>query len=657
VLERANVLMNAANLLANERNELAAVEVMETGKPWADALADVDEAIDYLRYYSKLALQLEPYLRDYQPHGVVAVIPPWNFPAAIPCGMTTGALITGNAVILKSAEQSALVAEHLVRLLHRAGVPQEVLIHLSGEGETIGKALVESPDVGMVAFTGSRDVGRWIYEASAKVSLPNRGMKNVVAEMGGKNAMLVFADADLDEAVQGIVRSAFGYAGQKCSACSRVLIERPVFDRLKARLVDAIASLSLGPAEHPGTVLPPVINEEAYERLLKAAEVAREEGIVLLDRLGQSGPGYQLGPLVVELRSEQAFTARTAQEELFGPILAIMPFDSEAEAVRMASATSYALTAGIFSRSPRTIDRVVKALQAGDVYVNRETTGARVAIEPFGGHKLSGTGPQAGGSEYLWPFLTNRSRRSTGSARRGESDFGESTVTPSPPALALWPWAQHGARQRAVIVQSALAELGRQLDDEGLGVIERSALRLAERLVANVGEIADPEHTRPLPGQRTYVLWETPRGVGFATGDDSSRLEDWLALVLAPLLAGNGLLLAPAASHREATLRLAEALFEAGVPRDVLEVSPYGPEAAVELAKLPINFAVLDVAEPLERRIAQELGKTPDGQRWLKARISLADGPGPEEPGFLRRFALPKTVSIRTLHHGAALEE
>jgi hypothetical protein len=199
--------------------------------------------------------------------------------------------------------------------------------------------------------------------------------------------------------------------------------------------------------------------------------------------------------------------------------------------------------------------------------------------------------------------------------------------------------------------------LGRQLDDEAPGLIERSALGVAERLVANVGEIADPEQTRPLPGQRTYVLWETPRGVGFATGDDSSRLEDWLALVLAPLLAGNGLLLAPAASHREATLRLVEALYEAGVPRDVLEVSQYGPEAAVELAYLPINFAALDVAESLERRFAEELGRSPDSQRWLKARISVADGPGPEEPGFLRRFALPKTVSIRTLNHGAALEE
>jgi hypothetical protein len=223
--------------------------------------------------------------------------------------------------------------------------------------------------------------------------------------------------------------------------------------------------------------------------------------------------------------------------------------------------------------------------------------------------------------------------------------------------LAVWPWTQHGARQRAIIAQAALAQLEQKWVGEAQSATSQSPLPSLARLLALVREIADIEPTRQLPGQRTYVLWEMPRGVGLAVGSNEGSLEDWIALVLGPLLAGNGLLVVPAARHRDATTRLVDALHEAGVPPDVLELSPFGPEAAVELARLPINFAALDVDALLEKRIAVELGKTPDGQHWLKARISVADGPRPEEPGFLRRFALPKTVSIRTLHHGAALEE
>ncbi|MFQ5809426.1 MAG: proline dehydrogenase family protein, partial [Armatimonadota bacterium] len=352
--ERVAILRRAADLMAAERDELAGWIVYEGGKNWANALGDVDEAIDFLRYYAWQAeRRADVFTREYRARGVVAVIAPWNFPLAIPCGMSSAALVAGNAVVLKSAEQAPLIGHLLVELLHRAGVAATALIHLPGLGETAGRTLVESPDVDMVAFTGSRAVGTWIYETAARVRLSKGGLKHVVAEMGGKNAIVVFPDADLDEALAGILHSAFGHANQKCSACSRVFIHRSIYDRLVTRLVEGARSLPVGRADEPGTVINPLIEQAACDRVRAAAAQARTAGGVLLDELEPvAASPWNLGPLVVELRPEGLPTARTAQEEIFGPVLAVIPFDTEEEAVQCVNGTVYGLTAGSFSRSP-----------------------------------------------------------------------------------------------------------------------------------------------------------------------------------------------------------------------------------------------------------------------------------------------------------------
>ncbi|HEX2325011.1 MAG TPA: bifunctional proline dehydrogenase/L-glutamate gamma-semialdehyde dehydrogenase, partial [Chloroflexota bacterium] len=465
---RAGHLRRAADLLLQRRDTVAAWEVHEAGKERAGALADVDEAIDFLRYYAAGAEQSLPApgaalqpgpagtvdqqglagaggaerLGAHRPRGVVAVIPPWNFPLAIPAGMTAAALAAGNAVLLKPSEETPFVAHLLVQALHQGGVPQGALTFLPGAGETVGQALVLSPDVEMVAFTGSRQVGLHIVEAASRVRPARGGVKHVLAEMGGKNAVLVFADADPEEAAAAILTSAFGHAGQKCSAASRVLVQRPLYERLTGLLVDGARSLPAGPAEDPQTVINPVISETARDGIRRWGAVARQEGRVLLDlldgpqgaqegdrkggagRTGAGGAGYVLGPLIVALEGPQAPRARVFQEEIFGPVLVVVPFEDEAEGIALANATVYGLTAGVFTRSPARARRVAEALRAGNVYVNREITGARVGIEPFGGVWLSGTGPKAGGPEYLSAFVTRRAPADAAGAAPGGGALG-----------------------------------------------------------------------------------------------------------------------------------------------------------------------------------------------------------------------------------------
>jgi RHH-type proline utilization regulon transcriptional repressor/proline dehydrogenase/delta 1-pyrroline-5-carboxylate dehydrogenase len=416
--DRAGVLLKAAVLMRAQRFELAAWEVFECGKPWREADADVAEAIDFCEFYAREIIRLaRPRRRDvpgetnvceHLPRGVAVVIPPWNFPLAIPCGMTTAALVAGNAVLLKPAEQSPVIAWQLVRILLEAGVPHGALAYLPGRGEEIGQALVNHPGVNLVAFTGSRDVGLRINRQAAATGPGQEHVKRVIAEMGGKNAIIVDDDADLDEAVVGVVQSAFGYAGQKCSACSRVIVLEGIYEAFLARLVEAARAIKIGPAADPETLVGPVIDAEARKRILAYRELARQEGRVLLDTdIGAlADVGTFVGPLVVADVFPQA---RIAQEEIFGPLLAVLKASDMEQALRIANGTPYALTGGLFSRSPLNIERVKREFVVGNLYVNRGITGALVDRHPFGGFKLSGIGTKAGGSDYLLEFLLSRS--------------------------------------------------------------------------------------------------------------------------------------------------------------------------------------------------------------------------------------------------------
>jgi RHH-type transcriptional regulator, proline utilization regulon repressor / proline dehydrogenase / delta 1-pyrroline-5-carboxylate dehydrogenase len=413
--DRAAALIAAAAWLRERRLEIAALEVRECAKPWPDADADVCEAIDFLEYYARAAVELghgRPLLQmpgernelSYVPRGVVAVISPWNFPLAIPCGMTSAALATGNAVVLKPAEQSPALAYRLVQALRAGGVPPAAISLLPGEGAA-GAALVRHPDVHAVAFTGSLAVGKEIIKNAAQIPEGQRHFKQVVAELGGKNCVIVAADADLDEAVPAIVGSAFYYAGQKCSAASRVLVHEAIADQLLKRLAGAVRTLVVGQAQTLGTDVPPVIEREAQERVNRYAELAAREGRIVAQADAPDGGGWFCpATLAADLPSGSA----VLEDEIFGPVLAVQRVAGVEQACDMVDELSYALTGGLFTRDPGIVRRVRERSPVGNLYVNRGITGAMVARQPFGGNRLSGTGLKAGGPDYLLQFVEQR---------------------------------------------------------------------------------------------------------------------------------------------------------------------------------------------------------------------------------------------------------
>ena len=411
VRERTACLRRAAALMRERRERLAAWEVLEVGKTWREADVDVAEAVDYLEYYSwgmeELAngrpLLQRPGERNeyrYVPRGVAAVIAPWNFPVAILTGMASAALAAGNAVLLKPARQSPVTAAHVARLFRDAGIPPGVVQYVPGPGEEAGTALVRHPGVHAILFTGSKAVGLSIVASCAAVPAGQRFVKHVVAEMGGKNAIIIDADADLDAAVSGTLRSAFGYGGQKCSAASRVIVHAAVADRFVSRLAAAADRLVVGDPADPGTDLGPLIDETAKRRLRDAAARVRQVGQVAYEYPAARLPseGHFVGPLIA---SDVPRRDPLATEELFGPLLCVFRVETFEEALALANGTDYALTGGVYSRSPAHCELAVRSFDVGNLYLNRPITGALVGRQPFGGHRLSGLGTQAGGPDYL----------------------------------------------------------------------------------------------------------------------------------------------------------------------------------------------------------------------------------------------------------------
>jgi RHH-type transcriptional regulator, proline utilization regulon repressor / proline dehydrogenase / delta 1-pyrroline-5-carboxylate dehydrogenase len=414
-IERAHALVRAAAHLRSRRPELAALAVRECGKPWREADADVCEAIDFLEYYARGAVELDrgaallqvPGERNalrYAPRGVTAVISPWNFPLAIPLGMTAAALATGNTAVLKPAEQSPGCALALVEALRAGGVPADAVGLLPGAGET-GAALAAHTDVATIAFTGSGAVGLELMRTAARAPAGTQRLTRVVAEMGGKNCIIVDADADLDDAVPAIVSSAFDYAGQKCSAASRVLVHEAIADALLERLGGAAGVLQLGPAGDWGTDVPPVIERDAQERVERYARLAREQGRIVAETGRPATGGWYVPARVV---TDLPPGSEILHEEIFGPLLAVERVASVREACDRVDELPFALTGGLFSRNPRVVDEVVRRSPVGNLYVNRAITGAMVARQPFGGNRLSGTGTKAGGPGYLLQFVEPR---------------------------------------------------------------------------------------------------------------------------------------------------------------------------------------------------------------------------------------------------------
>jgi RHH-type transcriptional regulator, proline utilization regulon repressor / proline dehydrogenase / delta 1-pyrroline-5-carboxylate dehydrogenase len=410
--KRAEVLLGAAQILRSRRLELAAIQVRECAKPWPEADGDVCEAIDFLEYYAREAIRLDqgadllqvPGERNsmrYGPRGVCAVIAPWNFPLAIPTGMATAALAAGNSVVLKPAEQSPASAHALVEALREAGAPPGAISLLPGFGE-VGAALVKHPGVHLIAFTGSSPVGLEIVRAAAETPEGQSHVKRVVAEMGGKNAVIVDSDADLDDAVPAIVRSAFVYAGQKCSAASRVLAHEKIADALLERLAGAVEVLRVGQADDFATDVPPVIEQDAQERVNGYAATAAGEGRVVARREEVPANGWFCPPtLVTDLPPD----SKVIRDEIFGPLLSVERVPSMSAACDALEGSPFALTGGLFSRNTDTVEEVARRSPVGNLYVNRHITGAMVGRQPFGGNRRSGIGAKAGGPDYLLQFV------------------------------------------------------------------------------------------------------------------------------------------------------------------------------------------------------------------------------------------------------------
>ncbi|MCP4784373.1 MAG: L-glutamate gamma-semialdehyde dehydrogenase [Fuerstiella sp.] len=413
---RCEYLELIAAEMRERRFEMAAWVCFEVGKPWAEADADVAEAIDFCMYYAHEMRRLDaPQQCDfkgeensysYRPRGVAVVITPWNFPLAILTGMTTAAIVAGNTVVMKPAEQSSVVAAKFMELIRNAGVPDGVVNFLPGIGEDVGPELVGSPDVDLVCFTGSQEVGLEINRIASDTDQRQTSVRRVIAEMGGKNAIIVDDDADLDEAVPGVIHSAFGYAGQKCSACSRVIVLEAAYDQFVKRLIEATKSLHVGAADDPATVVGPVIDDDARKRILKAAKAVDpefgEELALAVDVKEIAKQGTYVGPHIITGVDPES---NVAQEEFIGPLLAVIRAKNLDDALSIANNTRFALTGGVYSRSPVTLKRARSEFRVGNLYLNREITGAMVQRHPFGGFRMSGIGTKAGGPDYLLQFM------------------------------------------------------------------------------------------------------------------------------------------------------------------------------------------------------------------------------------------------------------
>jgi len=415
--KRAMYLLKAASILRKRKHEISSTMVYEAGKSWAEADADTAEAIDFLEYYARSAISYSkdqevcPYPDEvssyrYIPLGVGAIITPWNFPAAILTGMTSAAIVTGNTAVLKPASDTPVVGAKLANILYECGLPPGVLNFVPGPGNTVGEQLVKHSLTRFISFTGSMKIGKRIYEMASVVWEGQKWLKRVVTEMGGKNALIIDDPCDIDAAVKATVASAFGYQGQKCSACSRAIVVESVYNSYMKELLDAVGKITVGPTNTYENYMGPVSSKEAFDKILHYIDIGKKEATLAHGGNSVKGVGYFIEPTIfVDVDP----MARIAQEEIFGPVLSIIKSKDFNDALAIANYTAYGLTGGIFSNNRRHIERAKKEFYVGNFYINRKITGALVGVQPFGGYNMSGTCSKAGGPEYLQLFMQTKS--------------------------------------------------------------------------------------------------------------------------------------------------------------------------------------------------------------------------------------------------------
>ena len=415
--ERAKCLFRAAQIVRERKFELNALVCYEVGKNWVEADADIAETIDFLEFYGREMLRLgvpqkltpvrgERNYLAYIPLGVGVIIPPWNFPCAIMAGLVSASLVTGNTVVLKPASDSPTIAAKFIDILYEAGIPKEAVNFLTGSGGAVGDALVQHPKTRYIGFTGSKEVGLRISELAGKAAPGQIWIKRTVLEMGGKDAIVVDEEADLDAAVEGTAQAAFGYQGQKCSACSRVIVSEKIYDTFVQKLVERTKKITVGPSEDPGNYMGPVVSQSAMKTILDYIEVGKKEGKLLTGGKRLAGEGYFIEPTII---ADVAPKARLAQEEVFGPVLAVIKAKNYDQALEIANNTEFGLTGAVYSKNPEKIKKAEETFHVGNLYLNRKCTGAMVGAHPFGGFNMSGTDSKSGGKDYLLLFMQGKS--------------------------------------------------------------------------------------------------------------------------------------------------------------------------------------------------------------------------------------------------------
>jgi len=415
--DRANYLFKIASIMRDRKFELAATMVLEDGKSWVEADADVAEAIDFCDFYGREALRYaeeQPVVAwpgeknelVYLPLGVGVVLPPWNFPLAILAGMTTAAIVTGNTVILKPASDTPVIAARFMEIVQEAKVPAGVVNFLTGSGADVGEMLISHPKVRFITFTGSREVGLHIVEEAGKTKHGQIWIKRVIAEMGGKDAIIVDEEADIDAAVEGVAGSAYGFQGQKCSACSRAIVSEKIYDEFLEKLVTRVKKITVGPVKDFSNYMGPVSSQSAFDKIMGYIETGKKEGRLVCGGEAASGNGFFIQPTIF---ADVKPTARIAQEEIFGPVLAVIKAKDFDHALEIANGTQYGLTGAVYTKNQQKIEKARREFFAGNLYINRKCTGAMVGVQPFGGFNMSGTDSKAGGRDYLLLFLQAKS--------------------------------------------------------------------------------------------------------------------------------------------------------------------------------------------------------------------------------------------------------
>jgi RHH-type proline utilization regulon transcriptional repressor/proline dehydrogenase/delta 1-pyrroline-5-carboxylate dehydrogenase len=665
-LTRCSILLKAADIMLNRRNELSALISYEAGKSIIEAYGDVDEAIDFLTYYAREERKITVHSNKMVSRGPIAAITPWNFPLAIPTGMVAGPLVAGNPVILKSAEQTPLIASKLVDIFYEAGVPKDALIYLPGLGEEVGQALVESPKIAGYVFTGSKAVGQMIGHKVATRFYENKlwNMKfpvKAVTELGGKNAIIITANAELDETVAGILYSAFAHAGQKCSAASRIIVDDSVKDRLIERLKEAVNDIEVSEAFKFSCSVNPVISLEDRDRLREQVQQASTEafnngGKVVIDRSSEDLPGLCVGPAILDVPKKLAMDKNSfATKELFGPVIHIIGFNGGLdEALDIFHGPDYALTGGVFSQSQDDIDYLTSKMECGNLYVNRSITGARVGIEPFGGFKLSGTGPKAGGKVYIPAFHIHRRRIECGHVTC-EDGIHSSVELSGRSGL--------GPQMRVERVGLALESVINHFEMffEGIRGPEKKLVSKFKKWISkNALDYMTKDHqNRKIPGQLSYSSFEIQgeHAVCIA-GSEIPRVDVFLQ-VSAALLMGTGVtVLCRNQASYQWWCGVLNYFHNAGVSKENFNVSFPTKSAFDQALKHPlVNYYIVDGDEDWVKEINKVIFDESYSERRIRQVFTAYDSFNPTD--FKRlcgNFVWVRAFAVNTMRHGAPLD-